>query len=437
MSIIVGETTSNTLWNNNDFAKEDRIEGKRFSIFLQQNLKTLKRRDFVKLGALLSASTVLPIMASTSEKRVFSVGILGYGDRGSGLHRVLNGMPDKFLVKAVCDDLPLRLEQAKSKFPTGVSFYDDYRKLLDQKDLDIILVATPIYLHFEHAKAVLESGKHLFLEKTMVFNVDQALSLSKIRQQYPRQVVQVGHQYRYSPLYFKVKEMVQDGWLGKVTQVEARWDRNHNWRRPVPSPELERKINWRMYKEYSGGLVAELLSHQMDFIHWVFETSPSSVYGVGGIDFFKDGRETFDNVQVTLRYDREGMIGNFGATCANQQDGYSFKIKGNKGMISLLTNEGVFYPEPETRKELEQVDGVSGATRLTWSSDKQGIKILPQPTLDGSIYALEDFYRCLVEKAEPSCNVINAGRTAITVALANESLYTGQRMAWRPEFDLV
>jgi len=408
---------------------------------LNVKLLDLKRRDFVKLGALLSAGTALPFSFTSAldfpqNDKVYTIGILGYGDRGSGLHQVLNSMPEKFKVSGICDNLPFRLESAKKKYPSGLQIHQDYRSLVDQKDLDIILVSTPLYLHFEHAKAVLESGKHLFLEKTMVFTIDQAIELNKLSKKYPDQVIQIGHQYRYSPLYFKVKEMIQYGWLGKVTQVEARWDRNHNWRRPLPSPDLERQINWRMYKEYSGGLVAELLSHQMDFIHWVFETYPSSVYGVGGIDYFKDGRETFDNVQVTLRYDKEGMVGNFGATCANQYDGYSFKIKGSKGMVTLLTNEGFFYPEPDVKTELEQVDGVSGATRLSWSSDKRGLRILDEPTKDGSFYALEDFYRCLVTKDLPHSNVVNGGKSAIVVALANQSLYSGEKQLWKPEFGL-
>lgn len=396
----------------------------------------MKRRDFVKLSALFSASASLPLAALVPKDRVFTIGILGYGDRGSGLHQVLNSMPGKFQVKGICDDLKERLDKAKRNFPTGIQFHSDYRSLLSQPDLDVILVATPLYLHFDHAMAVLDAGKHLFLEKTMVFNIDQAIQLNQIKDNYSDQVIQIGHQYRYSPLYFKVKEMIQEGWLGKVTQISARWDRNHNWRRPVPSSELERKINWRMYKEYSGGLVAELLSHQMDFIHWAFETVPSSIQGFGGIDHFKDGRETFDNVQVTCRYDQEGMIGNFGATCANQYEGYAFKIKGSKGTVSLLMNEGVFYPEPDNQKVLEQVDGVSGATKLSWADDQKGIKILDQPTRDGSFYALEDYYRCLVSKETPHANLSNGGKTAIAVAMANTSLYSGDKMEWKPEFNL-
>lgn len=400
----------------------------------------MKRRDFVKISALLSTGAMIPVPAVSGlvkleNDKPYNIGILGYGDRGSGLHQVMNSMPDKFQVKAICDNLGFRLDKAKEKFPAGIKFHTEYKSLIDQKDLDVILIATPLYLHFDHAKAVLDSGKNLFLEKTMTFNIDQAIQLNQLAKKYPKQTIQVGHQYRYSPLYFKVKEMIEKGWLGKVTQIEARWDRNHNWRRPVPSSDLERQINWRMYKEYSGGLVAELLSHQIDFINWAFDTTPTEIMGTGGIDFFKDGRETFDNVQVAIRYGNSDMIGNFGATCANQHEGYSFKIKGSKGMVSLLTNEGVFYPEPSNKSVLEQVDGVSGATKLSWASDKKGVKILDNPTRDGSFYALEDFYKCLNTKELPSCNVMNAGKTAVSVALANKSLYEGTREKWESKYD--
>ncbi|HSJ69518.1 MAG TPA: Gfo/Idh/MocA family oxidoreductase, partial [Anditalea sp.] len=312
----------------------------------------MKRRNFIRTGSLLAGSALtIPItgLGSIFGDKVYKVGILGYGDRGSGLHNILNQLPEKFQVTAVCDVLDFRLDYAK-KIWSGkkINYYSDYRKMLEEKDLDIVVVSTPLNGHFEQGKATIEAGKHLYIEKTMTFTTDQAVQLVDIAKRHPKQVVQVGHQYRYSPLYFKVKEMINNGYLGKVTQVDARWDRNHNWRRAVHSPELERLINWRMYREYSGGLAAELLSHQMDFIHWAFDCVPSTVYGTGGIDHFKDGRETFDNIQVSLRYADEGMIGSFGATCSNKHEGYHFKIKGTKGMVSLLMDEGIFYPEEET-----------------------------------------------------------------------------------------
>lgn len=400
----------------------------------------MKRRDFIRTGSLLAGSALtLPVtgFGSIFGDRVYKVGILGYGDRGSGLHNILNQLPEKFKVTAVCDTLDFRLDNAKKKWSgKKINYYSDYLKMLEEKDLDIVVVSTPLNGHFEQGKATIEAGKHLYIEKTMTFTADQALQLAAIAKRHPKQVVQVGHQYRYSPLYFKVKEMINNGYLGKVTQVDARWDRNHNWRRAVHSPELERLINWRMYREYSGGLAAELLSHQMDFIHWAFDCVPSTVYGTGGIDHFKDGRETFDNIQVSLRYADEGMIGSFGATCSNKHEGYHFKIKGTKGMVSLLMDEGIFYPEEESRAELEQIDGVSGATKLVWADDRGGVKILDNKTKDGSIYAMEDFYRCLQENSLPHSNVYNGGRTAIAVALANKSLQNNTVENWMDNYSL-
>lgn len=401
----------------------------------------MKRRDFIRAGSLLTAGAAFSLPASgfntIFSDKIYKVGILGYGDRGSGLHGIINQLPEKFTVDAVCDTLDFRIDNARKKWSgKKINYYGDYREMMEQKDLDIILVATPLNGHFEHGKAALEAGKHLYIEKAMTYNVDEAMQLAALARKNTKLVIQVGHQYRYSPLYFKVKEMINNGYLGKVTHIEARWDRNHNWRRAVHSPELERMINWRMYREYSGGLAAELLSHQMDFIHWAFDCVPTTVYGTGGIDHFDDGRETFDNIQLNLRYADQGMVGSFGATCSNKHEGYHFKIKGTKGMVSLLMDDGVFYPEEETRAELEQIDGVSGATKLLWADDKGGIKLVDKKTKDGSFYALEDFYRCVQEKSLPHSNVYNGGRTAIAVALANQSLHTGTVQLWEEKYNL-
>ena len=387
------------------------------------------------MATVLGSSGIWSIGKPVSEK--FKVGIIGFGDRGSGIYNTVSKLSEQFEVTAICDELDFRLDNArKASAGKPIVYHKDYRKLLEDKAIDAVIVATPLYLHYQHGKAVLESGKHLFLEKTMTFQADQAMDLAKISKIYPKQIIQIGHQYRYSPLYFKVKEYIKKGYLGKVTSIDARWDRNWNWRRPVHDPALERKINWRMYKDYSGGLVAELLSHQMDFIHWAFETSPSTLFSTGGIDFYKDGRETFDNVQLTVRYEEQGMVGNFGATCANQHEGYSFKIKGSKGMINLLTNEGMFYPEPETRAALEEVDGVTGATPLIWAADKKGIQLTKEPTKDGTIYAMGAFYESLTKATMPESNILTGGKTAISVALANESLYSGEIKSWKPEYNL-
>lgn len=402
----------------------------------------MKRRNFIRQSGLLTAGLLLhrqmlQAYGTSATAKNISIGIIGCGDRGVGLGNVINSMPQEFQLKAVCDVLAFRLEQAKKlDKQNNLRYEKDYRKLLDDKSIDAVIIATPLHNHYEIAAASIKAGKQVYLEKTMTYDAEQSLALVKLMQQHPNQVLQVGHQYRYTPLYFKVKEMIDKGYLGKVTQIDCRWDRNWNWRRPVPQGYTDRQVNWRMYKEYSGGLPAELLSHQVDFINWAFNTHPDEILGSGGIDFYNDGRETFDNVQTILRYNKDAMIGNFGATCGNEKDGYLFKIKGTKGTIQLLMNDGVFFPEKQTKKELETVDGVTGATKIEWNKEG-GIPILKEKSKDGSWYALSEFHKTVTENSKPVSNVITGATTAFCVYLMNQSIYNHSIETWKPEFNLA
>lgn len=402
----------------------------------------MKRRNFIRQSGLFTAGLLLhqqmlQAYSFTETAKKISIGIIGCGDRGRGLGGVINNMPEEFQLKSVCDVLLFRLEQAKTlDKQNNIRYENDYRRLLDDKTIDAVIIATPLYNHYEIAAAAIKAGKHVYLEKTMTYNEKQALELVKLTKENPNLVLQVGHQYRYTPLYFKVKQMIDSGYLGKVTQIDCRWDRNANWRRTVPAGYTDQQINWRMYKEYSGGLPAELLSHQVDFINWAFNTHPDEILGTGGIDFYKDGRETFDNVQTILRYSKEGMIGNFGATCANEKDGYLFKLKGTKGTIELLMDEGLFFPEKQTRKELETVDGVTGASKMEWNKDG-GIPILKEKSKDGSWYALQEFYKSITTNAAPVSNVITGAKTACCVSLMNKAIYKNGLEKWQPEFNVV
>ncbi|WP_290791616.1 Gfo/Idh/MocA family protein [Flavihumibacter sp. UBA7668] len=401
----------------------------------------MSRRKFIQHAGLLAGGLVLnnqlvhAIGNSTNYAKI-KVGVIGCGDRGRGLMMVMKQLPELFEIRAICDVLDFQLENAgKIVKDQPVKSFKDYRSLLDDSSIQAIVIATPLHLHYVMSVAALAAGKHVFQEKTMTYSIEEALDLVSKVKLHPRQIFQVGHQYRYVPLYYRVKEMIDKGYLGKVTQIDCRWDRNASWRRPVPPGYSDRQINWRMYKEYSGGLVAELLSHQIDFINWAFNTHPDEVLGTGGIDFYKDGRETYDNVQVLLRYNKAGMIGNFGATCANSREGYIFKIKGTKGTVELLVNEGVFYPEPATRKELGVVDGVTSASKIEWNKDG-GIPILKEKMKDGTMFALQDFHKSITQQVPPASNVQTGATTAISVHMSNSAIYNNRMEEWKEEYDV-
>lgn len=398
----------------------------------------MKRKEFIaKTGILAGGMLLHQQWASAFAKPAgkINIGVIGCGDRGQGILSVLKQLPEDFAITAICDVLDFRIQSAKKYIDQSAKVYTDYRKLLDDKNVSAVVIATPLNMHFPIAADAYKTGKHIYLEKTMTYSIPEAQELVKLSKKYPAQVLQVGHQYRYTPLYFKVRDMIDKGYLGDITHIDCRWDRNWNWRRPVPAGYTDQQINWRMYKKFSGGLPAELLSHQMDFINWAFDTHPDEIIGTGGIDHFTDGRETYDNVQAVLRYNKKRMIGNFGAMCGNAHEGYIFKIKGTKGMVSLLMDQGVFYPEAAAKKELETVDGVTGATKMEWNTDG-GIPIEKEKMKDGTWYALKEFYTSVAEKKTPVSNVITGATTAFCVHLANKAIYENKVEKWKSEYDV-
>jgi predicted dehydrogenase len=398
----------------------------------------MNRRTFLRNSALASTGIALGLPELPARQRplspqdVIGLGIIGMGERGSGLAKLLRDWP-QFRITGCSDALPSRLEEAAAANGKGCKAYAHYQDLLADKTVDAVLIATPLSTHYELAAAALDAGKHVYCEKTMTYQIEEALQLAA-QAKASGKVFQVGHQYRYLPLYPQVAEIIRSGHIGTVTNVYVQWNRNGDWRRPVPSPEYERLINWRMYREYSGGLTAELHSHQIDFINWVFDSAPRHAIGFGGIDYWKDGRDTFDNVNTILEYPN-GMKVNLIALTANAHEGYVFKFKGSTGTIELGIDQGWIAPEA-TAEQWGEIDGVTGATIEAMQKGK-GIPIhyWKKEGWEGTHYALSDFGRCILEGAEPASNARTGARTAISVRLAIDALRQREMTSWKPEYD--
>jgi len=388
----------------------------------------MKRREFAQKSgvALAGISTMGAGILTPSMRSPVNVGVIGTGDRGGGLISIMGEIPG-LRVMGCCDVLPFRLEDGMKKANEKTKAYSDYRKLLDSKEIDAVIIATPFSTHEQIALDAIDAGKHVYCEKTMargyngIKRVVQKTRESKI-------VFQTGHQYHSSRLYTHVVDLIKKGRIGRVVDIECQWNRNADWRRPVPSPEYERAINWRMYKEFSGGLLAELCSHQLDLANWILEAMPLRVVGDGGIDYWKDGRETYDNVHMIYTYPN-GVRAKFTYLTSNSKDDYLIKILGDKGTITIDYTNAWFYPEKrEENKELGEVDGVSGAT-LKWN-DQKGIPIEVEH-LDPTKQALLDFEEAIIYGNEPISNVETGAKTAICVQMGLDALYNGTVVPWK------
>jgi len=391
----------------------------------------MKRREFVLKSSLATAAvtTSTSVLGNLNKFKgandTLNIGIIGTGDRGSGLTPFINEI-DNFNVIACCDTLPFRLENGLGKVDGKAIGYKDYRKLLDNPDIDAVLVSTPFNTHSKIAMDALDAGKHVYCEKTMAKGFDGIQNLmGKVNSS--KKIFQTGHQYHSSRLYTRVVELIKKGTVGKIAAFECYWNRNGNWRRPVPSPELERAINWRMYREFSGGLVAELCSHQLDFVNWVTETTPNKVMGIGGVDYWKDGRETYDNVHLLYDYPN-GIRAKFTSLTSNAMDGYKIKVMGDKGSIILDLDNAWFYPEGMKNKELGNVDGVAGAT-MKWDEGK-GIPIEVDHE-DPSKEALMDFKDSVINNQQPKSDILTGAKAAICVQMGLDAMYNNEIVNWK------
>ena len=170
-------------------------------------------------------------------------GLIGTGDRGQYLLAHLNGI-DHGRCAAVCDVYGPNLIKGAQVAKSNPTRYRDYREVLSRRDIEAVLIATPLYTHFGMTRDALQAGKHVFCEKPLVFKPEEIHALRALAEEKSDQIVQVGLQRRYSQFYQIAKLMVSKGMLGEVTHIQAQWHRNPGW---TMQPNLPRERNWRLF----------------------------------------------------------------------------------------------------------------------------------------------------------------------------------------------
>ena len=324
------------------------------------------RREFIKamgIGGIGLATISSPWMSVFADNKTSKgaadkvrIAVIGTGSRGSYHLTYLKAMEetDNIQVIAVCDNYEPHLKDALKITKGTAKGYSDYRKVLEIKDLDCILIATPLHTHAHITVDALKANKHVFCEKSMARTLPECKLMYDTAKQTGK-ILQLGHQRCFKPSYIKAIEYIRAGKIGKVNQIKAYWHRNNDWRRPVPSPELERQINWRLYTEYSCGLMTELASHQIQVANWVLGKTPVSVMGTGNINFWKDGREVYDNVALIYSYS-DGTKFVYDSMISNKFYGLEEQVLGDKGTLELEMNKMYSENPPQPAGILQLVN---------------------------------------------------------------------------------
>ncbi len=377
----------------------------------------MDRRDFLKKsmgaagGTLLLASPWLSAFADAEHTRRSKarIGVVGPGSRGRFHMSFLKNNP-KADVVAVCDVYRPSIDEALKIYPKA-RVYTDYRKLLEDKEVDAVLIATPLNVHFPVAMAAFEAGKHVFCEKTLGITIEECYKMYR-KHIDTGLVFFSGQQRLFDPRYIKVMELIYAGTFGDIEGIRAYWFRNGDWRRPVPSPELERLINWRLYKEYSKGLMTELACHQIQVGSWALRQIPDKVMGHGAITHWKDGREVDDNVSCIYVFDN-GVKLTYESIISNKFYGLEEQILGHLGTVE--PEKGKYYfetiePAPGFLQMVNDIEhklfdaipfaGTSWAPET--ANENHGEFILgKRPEGDGTSQMLDAFVEAVITGKQP------------------------------------
>ncbi len=322
-------------------------------------LGDLRRRDLLKAAAAAPALGAFYFGYEKLNKPAVRAAIIGTGNEGCQA-MIRDHNRDYVDYIGFCDIRPSQQKRARTEFTNHKQYgaadagklkmYDDIDKLLEDKDVEMVVIALPLWLHAPIAIKAMKAGKHVFCEKLMAHDVTECKDMCRVARE-TNKLLAIGHQRHYSTLYDNANYLVQNGHLGEIRHIRALWHRNNakpvpakdadgkpkydpqsgdpiyvrdekgnvvygdSWKPGVPPEDasidyakygyksLDELIRWRLFNRTGAGLMAELGSHQLDACSiFLGKKHPLAVTGIGGTFFFTDGREADDHVFVTFEF---------------------------------------------------------------------------------------------------------------------------------------
>ena len=274
--------------------------------------------------------------------------VIGASLQGQAMLSSLAKMGAGAPVVAICDTykapnfVKKSMEIVKS---TSVPFYDDYRKVLDDKSVQAVFIATPSHKHKQIVLDAIAAGKHVYCEAPLAVDLDEARAIAKAGQD-AKTVFQPGLQMRSNMQYKHVLHFIKAKALGTVSMARSQYHDRSSWRRTAPTDTRQAELNWRIAQATSLGLMGEVGIHQLDVANWFLNALPTAVSGNGAIIAYKDGRDVQDTVQCVLEYPGNvRMI--YDATLTNSFDGTYDAIYGTNSAIQLRDQRAWMFKEAD------------------------------------------------------------------------------------------
>lgn len=401
------------------------------------SIESKPRREFIAnstramlgAGAALSAAGWNSVLGANDRVRL---GVIGTGSRGQGVMGAFQKQPEVDVV-SLCDCYDKHLNQALEKTGSKAKTYADYRALLDSKEVDAVLIATPDHWHARMGIDACQAGKDVYIEKPLTYTIEEGHDIIKAVRAGNR-VFQVGLQQRSGSHYLEAKsELIDKGKLGKITLVRTWWHGNTyhlrkpdftekpaglDWKAflgPLKYREFDANqfYNWRAYLDFGGGQITDLFTHWIDVVHWYLgEDLPIAATAAGGIFFYKDGRTAPDTISIQLEYPSQ-WAATFDATLVPGAAGAAIEFMGTEGRLQIdrrgytyqeRTQRGAAAPEPLVRK-------------ATGSLEMEHV---------------QNFLACMKSRQKPNSDVVGGHRSALASHLGKIAYLEKKRIKFDP-----
>lgn len=387
----------------------------------------MTRRTLLNSAAAMTAASYSRVLGANDRVQL---GLIGCGDRGEYVMTVFqkSGQVD---VSAVCDIYGAKIDKVQQKATTAKGF-TDHRKLLEQKNVDAVLIATPDHWHATTAIDALNAGKDVYVEKPLTLTIEEGPPIVKAARVNNR-VCQVGMQQRSGENYLEAKRLyVDSGKLGKITLARTWWHGNTYHLRKAPAVlqsqpsnldwarflgpvkwrdyDPQQYFNFRAYLDFGGGQVTDLFTHWIDVVHmFMGQDNPIAASAAGGVYHYKDGRTAPDTINVLLEYPKD-WTATFEATLAPGIKGAAVEMCGTEGKLFI------------TRQGYEFLSAEKGAQPVTVAYRK-----------DQTIDHVQNFLDCCRSRKRPNGDVLIGHRSAAASHLGNIAYVQKRRLNYNPD----
>jgi predicted dehydrogenase len=398
------------------------------------------------------------------------VAVIGLGAWGREIVNTLARL-EQADIAAICDTYPAALKRIASAAP-GAAQTEDYKTILDNKDIQAVIIATPTSTHKEIALAALKAGKYVYCEAPLANTIEDAREIALAAKAAKLCLFQAGLQMRSDPQRHFLLPFIRSGALGKMIEARAQWHKKTSWRSTSPNPEREKALNWRLDKATSLGLVGEIGIHQIDQEGWFINSLPIAVTGFGSINLWNDGRDVADTVQVLLEFPK-GVRLMYDATLANSFDGEYDMLYGSDAAVMMRESKAWMFKEVDSpllgwevyasKVQFYKETGIALVANASKAppAGAQGQPAQEEPFTNTPLsHALENFlanavdlkaatedYKAsygaddldgLVEHLAKVARRASAGylegfQTVVTAVKANEAIAAGKRIELKPE----